>query len=80
MNLDNSDKIHSDITGKDYWPHEGIRLLNLRQCTLYLKNGCELLDLYTSTDVNTNEPILCFIFNRKDSKKYFDLWCKHELK
>lgn len=71
--------IHSDITGKDYYPQDGVRIVNVRQATLYLKHGCELLDLYISVDFNTGDPILCFIFNREQSKKYFDLWCKHEL-
>lgn len=72
--------IHSDVTGKDYKPSDGIRLLNLKQCMMYLKNGCPLLDLYVSVDYETQEPIFCFIFDRKASKPYFDLWCKHELK
>lgn len=78
--MNNSMKVHSDVTGKDYYPHQGIRILNLLQATLYIKHSCELLDLYTTVDYNSGEPVLCFIFNREESKKYFDLWCKHELK
>ena len=72
--------VHSNVTGKDYDIKDGIRLLNLKQCTMYLKHGCELLDLYVSRDHETNDPVLCFIFNREQSKLLFDLWCKHELK
>lgn len=71
--------VHSDITGKDYDIKNGIRLLNIKQSIMYLKHGCELLDLYVSIDYKTREPVLCFIFNREQSKPLFDLWCKHEL-
>lgn len=82
MNKDfeNYEYIHSNVTGEDYLPRDGIRLINIKQSTLYIKNGCKLLDLYTSIDRETGEPILCFIFDRKDSRKYFDLWCNHELR
>lgn len=75
-----SEIIHSDITGKDYDIKDAIRLINLRQCALYIKNGCPLLDIYSSIDYDTGDPIIVFLFDRKESKKYFDLWCKHELK
>lgn len=74
-----AEMVHSDITGKDYNVSDAIRLLNIKQSIAYLKHGCELLDLYVSKDFETNEPVLCFIFNRKQSKPLFDLWCKHEL-
>lgn len=46
---------------------------------MYIKHGCKLLDLYVSIDNDTSEPVLVFIFDRKQSKEYYDLWCKHEL-
>ena len=45
---------------------------------MYLKNGCKLLDLYVSVSKD-DSPVLCFIFDRKESKKYYDLWCNYEL-
>lgn len=69
----------SDITGKEYDPQNAVRILNVRQATLYIKHSCELLDLYSSTDYNSGEPILCFIFNKEESKPLYDKWCKREL-
>ncbi len=70
----------SKITGKQYNVFESVKIVNIKQSILYIKNGCELLDLYVSNDRNTGEPIFVFVFPQKESKKYFDLWCKHELK
>ena len=71
--------VKSNLTGKDYDISKVVRLLNIKQSMMYIKNGCKLLDLYVSLDNDTNEPILVFIFDRKESKEYFDRWCKHEL-
>lgn len=70
----------SKITGKEYNTFETVKILNIKQSILYIKNGCELLDMYVSNDRNSGEPIFVFVFPQKESKKYFDLWCKHELK
>ena len=45
----------------------------------FISNGAELLDIYTSRDRKTNEPILVFVFNRESTKELFVKWCNHEL-
>lgn len=77
--MDNSNLIHSSVTGRDYNPLTSVRIVNIKQGTLYIKNGCKLLDLYVSVDRDTDNPVLCFIFDRKESKQYYDLWCNYEL-
>lgn len=73
------DLVHSYVTGKDYYTHEVVRIVNVKQALLYMKHTCDLFDLYVSTDYNSNEPIFCFIFSKEQTKPYFDLWCRHEL-
>lgn len=70
--------VHSDVTGIDYNPFTSVRIINIKQSMMYLKNGCKLLDLYVSVSKD-DSPVLCFIFDRKESKKYYDLWCNYEL-
>lgn len=45
----------------------------------FISNGAELLDIYTSRDRKTNEPILVFVFDRESTKDLFAAWCRHEL-
>lgn len=68
----------SRITGKYFNLFESVRILNLKQVTAYIDNGIMPLDIYTSRDEN-NKPVLVFLFDREETKKVYDLWCKHEL-
>ena len=77
--LDNSNLVHSVVTGRDYNPLTSVRIINIKQSMMYLKNGCTLLDLYVSVAKDSDNPVLCFIFDRNESKKYYDLWCNYEL-
>lgn len=69
----------SEITGKKYLPKNVVRILNIQQVIAYLKYGVELLDIYPSTDYETNRPLLVYLFDREKSKEAYDLWCKREL-
>jgi hypothetical protein len=77
--MDVSNIVHSDVTGRDYNPLTSVRIINIRQSMLYLKNGCTLLDLYVSVERDSDNPVLCFIFDRAESKKYYELWCNYKL-
>ena len=77
--MNKEDYVHSSITGRDYNPLSIVRIVNIKQSTLYIKNGCTLLDLYVSFDRDTDNPVLCFIFDREESKKYYELWCNYQL-
>lgn len=72
----------SQVTGKiyDYFSDDVVRIGNLYQSMAYISNGGELLDIYTSRNRRTNDPILIFVFDRGSVKELYDLWCKHELK
>ena len=73
------EKVISNTTGKQYCPADVVRILNPRQATLYLANGAELLDIYSSIDFRTNDKVLVFIFDRAKTYELYDAWCKHEL-
>ena len=73
------EQIFSNTTGKQYCPSEVVRILNLRQATLYMANGAELLDIYPSIDFKTNEKVLVFIFDRTKTYPLYDAWCNHTL-
>lgn len=75
---DNTNLVHSDVTGRDYNPFTSVRIINIKQSMMYLKHGCTLLDLYVSV-AKDSSPVMCFIFDRAESKKYYDLWCNYEL-
>lgn len=74
------DYVISETTGKKYYVSDVIRLVNYKQVSEYLLHGAELLDIYASRNFKTNEPMLVYIFSRKDTLRLYDLWCKHELK
>lgn len=77
MNLE-KDLVHSDITGKDYYPSQVCRLVNIRQICTYLKSGLAPLDIYPSVDFKSNNPVLVVIFDRKESKDIYKRWCESE--
>lgn len=74
------EKVMSAITGCEYCPSEVVRIVNCKQVAAYLAHNAKLLDVYSSRDFKTNEPIIVFIFNREETTSLYDLWCKHELK
>lgn len=72
--------VKSRINNTEYNAFETCKILNLQQAIRYLANGVKLIDLYTSRDKDdpTNQKLV-FVFNRRDSRWAYDLWCKHEL-
>lgn len=64
----------SDFTGKEYCPNDVVRLVNVRQLLFYMRNGVEILDIYPSKDFKTNDDILVFIVNKKDSQEAYKKW------
>lgn len=73
------EKVYSIATGQEYCPVDVVRILNVKQATLYIANGAQLLDIYASKDFRTNEPVLVFIFNRLATLPLYDAWCKRTL-
>lgn len=66
--------IRSETTGKVYCPDDAIRIVNLRQVTQYIRKGIEILDFYVSKDFKTDEDILVFLVNKKESQKAYQEW------
>lgn len=71
----------SQVTGKryNYFSSDIIRIVNLAQAMAYISNGAELIDIYTSTNRKTGEPMLVFVFGKEKTKELYDAWCRHEL-
>lgn len=64
--------VKSKLTDKIYEDTESIRIPNNLQVYKYLINKLKPIDvLYTDRIV--------FVFNRAESKPFFDKWCNHEL-
>lgn len=62
----------SKLTGKEYDDELTIKIPNQLQSYKYMINKLPLIDvLYTDRIV--------FVFNRAESKPYFDKWCCHLL-
>lgn len=74
------DNVIGYATQKIYCPADAVRIVNYKQAAAYLVHGAELLDVYPSRDFTTDEPLIVYIFNRKETAELYDLWCKHELK
>lgn len=66
--------IRSDTTGKWYDPKDVVRLINIKQLLYYMQHNVEILDFYASKDFKTNEDILVFIVNKKDSQEAYKKW------
>ena len=71
----------SNITRKtyNYFSTDIVRILNLKQAMAFISNGAELIDIYTSKDRKTDNPILIFVFDKESTKDLYELWMKHEL-
>lgn len=74
------DKTISYTTGLIYDIADMIRIVNSKQAAAYILHGAKLYDLYATKDYNTNEPILVFLFSKRETKELYNLWLKHELK
>ncbi len=71
----NSDEmVHSEITGKDYDIKKVVRIINIRQVCTYLNLNIKPLDIYSSVDFKTNDPVLVFIFDREETRDAYKRW------
>ena len=70
--------IHSEITAKDYFAKDTVRIVNLRQICTYLSLGKTPVDIYPSVDFKTNNPMLVFLFDREETKDAYTRWCNSE--
>lgn len=68
----------SKVTGREYCPEDCIRVLNIKQVAFYLENDLPLEDIYNSIDYKTREPVLVFLFNKKESRDLYALWLQRK--
>lgn len=66
--------VRSKTTGKVYCPSDAIRIVNIRQVAQYMRKNIEILDFYVSKDLKTEEDILVFLVNKKESQKAYQEW------
>lgn len=70
-------EIQSTYKLKKYNSKDVVRILNPKQASFYWGEGCEPLDIYLSRNYETNEPVIVYIFNRKETQESgtYDKWC-----
>ena len=70
-------KTTSHITGKTYSPgNDTVKISNMRQAQLYMRNGAQLLDIHYD---NTKNDALVFVFSRSETRGLYEKWNAHEL-
>ena len=70
--------IESNFRNKQYKGiGDAIRILNQKQAAFYWNNGIEPLDIYPSTDFNSGESVIVFVFSRSKTQEtgLYDEWC-----
>lgn len=70
----------SNLTGEKYCLKDYVRVIDPKQQKLYVKHEVYPVDMYTTTDLETNEDKLVMLFSRKDSQPLYILWKNRELK
>ena len=71
--------IKSNIGNIEYNPKDVIRIVNPKQCMMYIKNNIFPVDIYTSVNEKTGAPILVMIFMRDQTAEVYKKWCNYEL-
>ena len=69
----------SNLNPRSYSNSEVSRIVNPKQCLLYIKNGVYPIDIYTSIDSKTGNDIIVMIFLKEESYPLYKKWCDHEL-
>lgn len=66
-------RIYSEQFNSYYNSEDVVNLVNTKQAGLYIKNGIPLVDIFWSRDS------LVFVFNKAESYRVYELWCRHML-
>ena len=67
-------KVQSTVTGKCYETDDCVFIVNQLQVYKYLANDSVPLDILAGEDNK-----IVYVYNRKNTRKLYDLWCKREL-
>lgn len=71
--------IKTNLNPRDYKLNEVVRIINQKQCLLYIKSGIYPIDIYTSVDGETNNAVLVMIFLKEETTEVYKKWCNYEL-
>lgn len=71
--------IRTNLKPRDYTQKEVVRIINPKQCLLYVKNGIYPIDIYTSIDDETDNATLAMVFLKKDTSEVYKKWCNYDL-
>lgn len=71
--------IRTNLKPRDYTQKEVVRIINPKQCLLYVKNGIYPIDIYTSIDDETDNATLAMVFLKEDTSEVYKKWCNYEL-
>lgn len=69
----------SKINGHSYSLKDVVRVLDPKQCRLYIKNEVYPVDMYTTTDVETKEDKLVMLFLKSETRDLYIKWKNREL-
>lgn len=72
-------KVKTNLKPRDYFANEVVRIVNIKQQILYTKNNVYPIDMYTSIDVETNNPVLVMIYLKNDTTEVYKKWRNYEL-
>ena len=71
--------VRTRLKPRNYYPKEVCRIVNPKQCLMYIKHGLFPIDMYASIDDKTGNDITVMIFDRQESYPLYQAWCNHEL-
>ena len=68
-------KVKPDFQMREYLPHEAVRIKDIHQSYLFLKNGARPVDIYPLLD---KEGIV-FVFLKSETKELYEKYRRFEL-
>lgn len=71
--------IKSNLCPRDYNAKDVVRVIIKKQQDLYIKNRCYPIDIYVSTNPETNDDVLVMIFLKNETKELYAKWKNFEL-
>lgn len=69
----------SNLTNEKYSLKDVVRVIDPKQCKLFVKNGAYPIDMYVTKDLYSNNEILAMLFKKDDTRELYIKWKNHEL-
>ena len=67
-------KVKSSMTNRMIDFDDNIIIINPKQAAFYWNKGIQPVHIYPSTDTNTGEPIVVFVFQRSATYEAYKEW------